>query len=82
MPNRLSQPAPRIGNGGDPGSLTAVVNKARSLAAAYAPADLRRPAGVGNALPLRDEAASAAERMAAEGITWASTWPRRCMRAV
>lgn len=57
----------------DPGSFTAVVNKARSLSAAYAPTDLRRPAGVGNALPLRDAAATAAEQMAADmaaaGIT-------------
>ena len=71
--------APTGGEGGggyripDPASLTAVVNKTRSLSAAYAPGDLRRPAGVGNALPLRDAAASAAERMAADmaaaGIT-------------
>ncbi len=64
--------APTGGAGGsgyripDPGSITAVVNKQRSLSASYAPGDLRRPAGVGNALPLRAEAAAAAERMAAD----------------
>ncbi|AYF98718.1 M15 family metallopeptidase [Protaetiibacter intestinalis] len=56
-----------IGTGvDDPTSLTVVVNKRRALPANYAPNDLRRPAGVGNALPLRAVAASAAERMAAD----------------
>jgi len=50
----------------DPTSLTVVVNKARPLPSTYAPTDLRRPAGVGNTLPLRAIAASAAERMAAD----------------
>ena len=57
----------RIGTGvDDPTSLTVVVNKRRPLPADYAPTDLRRPAGVGNALPLRAVAAAAAERMAAD----------------
>lgn len=56
-----------IGTGiDDPTSLTVVVNKRRALPAGYAPTDLRRPAGVGNALPLRAVAAGAAERMAAD----------------
>lgn len=57
----------RIGTGvDDPASLTVVVNKQRPLPADYTPTDLRRPAGVGNALPLRAVAAAAAERMAAD----------------
>ena len=60
----------RIGAGvDDPASLTVVVNKRRPLSADYAPTDLRRPAGVGNALPLRAVAAAAAERMAADMAT-------------
>ncbi len=56
-----------IGGGfDDPTSLTVVVNKARALPSDYAPTDLRRPVGVGNTLPLRAVAASAAERMAAD----------------
>ncbi|TXK17191.1 M15 family metallopeptidase [Homoserinibacter sp. GY 40078] len=57
----------------DPASLTAVVNKQRSLSANYVPPGLRRPVGIGGALPLRAEAATAAEKMAAamakEGIS-------------
>lgn len=56
-----------IGSGADdPTSLTVVVNKSRALPSEYAPSDLRRPAGVGNTLPLRAVAAAAAERMAAD----------------
>lgn len=56
-----------IGSGADdPTSLTVVVNKSRALPSDYAPSDLRRPAGVGNTLPLRAVAAAAAERMAAD----------------
>jgi D-alanyl-D-alanine carboxypeptidase len=56
-----------IGAGADdPTSLTVVVNKSRALPSTYAPTDLRRPAGVGNTLPLRAIAAAAAERMAAD----------------
>lgn len=56
-----------IGTGfDDPTSLTVVVNKARGLPSTYAPTDLRRPAGVGNTLPLRAIAATAAERMATD----------------
>lgn len=56
-----------IGSGADdPTSLTVVVNKTRALPSDYAPSDLRRPAGVGNPLPLRAVAAAAAERMATD----------------